>query len=296
MQTPSWLKKRITLNDELLQTKEILADLQLNTVCESSLCPNLNECFSHKTATFLILGRSCTRNCGFCCVERSAPADIDIDEPARITEAVSLLGLKYVVITSVTRDDLADGGAGQFAKTIKALKSFSSALKIEVLTPDFKGDLWAVEKVLKAGPDVFSHNVETVRRLYCDVRREADYDRSLDVLRSAKRLCSEQLTKTAIMVGLGETEDEVMGAMEEIRRTGCDILAIGQYLRPAAANAAVARFVTPEEFGRYRQAGYSLGFRHVEAGPFVRSSYASEAIFNHLKEKVYDRSYLTAVS
>ncbi len=296
MQTPYWLKKRITLNDELLQTKRILSELGINTVCESSLCPNLNECFSRKTVTFMILGRSCTRGCRFCRVERSTPAGIDMNEPERIVEAVRRLGLKYIVITSVTRDDLKDGGAGQFVKTIEAIKASFAGIKIEVLIPDLKGDLPAVTKVLKASPDVFSHNIETVHRLYPALRPEADYDRSLAVLEYAKKISPGQMTKTALMVGLGETENEVLEAMKDIRRTGCDVLVIGQYLRPSAANAAVNRFVTPEEFGRYKQAGEGLGFGHVEAGPFVRSSYAADAIFKHMEEKDHDRCYSAAVS
>ena len=294
MQTPSWLKKRLTFCSELLETKKVLSELDLNTVCESSLCPNLNECYSSKKATFLILGKACTRACAFCAAEKSMTGAVDPDEPARILEAVQRLGLKYAVVTSVTRDDLSDGGASQFVKVIERLKKYSEDIKVEVLIPDFGGNRTALDAVLASRPDIFGHNIEMVRRLYPAIRPAADYDRSLSILKLAKILFPHQLTKSSLMLGLGEVEGEIAGAMSDIRHANCDILTIGQYLRPGPCNIRVDRFVTPEEFTRHGEVGKKMGFRYVAAGPFVRSSYLAEEAYKQIGEN-YDRSYAAAV-
>jgi lipoic acid synthetase len=274
---PAWLKKKLIVNSENLSlTKKILAEFHIKTVCESSLCPNTNECFSKKYATFLILGPACTRSCGFCCVEKGSPGAIDPGEPGRIARAVKKMALKYVVVTSVTRDDLPDGGSGQYVRIIKAIKKLSAEIKTEVLVPDFKGRQSSIEKVANAGADVFSHNIETISRLYAAVRKGADYKRSLIVLKMAKYIAPDRATKSSILVGLGETEEEVRRLMADIKETGCDILAIGQYLRPSKDNLPVKRFVTPEEFAGYKDIGKRIGFKAVMAGPFVRSSYMAE--------------------
>lgn len=271
-----WLKKRLLFDEAVFETKRLLESYALNTVCESGLCPNLNECFSRAHATFLILGNGCTRSCAFCSVSREAPGEIDRDEPNRIASAVKRLGLKYVVITSVTRDDLDDGGAEQFSETLKAIKGFTKGVKTEVLVPDFRGSRGSVEKIVLEYPEVFSHNIETVRRLYPFVRRGSDYERSLDVLRFAKEISPVQITKSSVMIGLGEDRDEVTAAMKDLRQAGCDILNIGQYLRPGNKNIEVKRYIDPEEFIYYKKAGEDMGFGHVSAATFVRSSYLAE--------------------
>lgn len=288
---PAWLKKRLTVNQDLFETKEILLALKVNTVCESSLCPNLNECFSRRFATFLILGNACTRSCGFCSVSKDAPKAVDPDEPARISEAVKRLGLKYAVITSVTRDDLADGGAGQFVKVVEQIKNFSSSIKIEVLIPDFKGEGYLAERVVRAGPDIVGHNIETVKRLYPNVRPGADYKRSLALLRIIRSWDAGKIIKSGIMLGLGETEDEVIGALDDIRSTGCDIVTIGQYLRPGQENLPVKRFVAPQEFMRYKYIGEEIGFKYVASGPFVRSSYFADRYCAAVGPDIKDHSY-----
>jgi len=296
LSTPYWLKKRLTFCDNLAETKRALAIAGLNTVCESSLCPNLNECYSAGRATFLILGRACTRACKFCGIGKTQPEVVDPEEPAKILKAVVKLGLKYIVVTSVTRDDLDDGGASQFARVIEVLKSNLPGAKIEVLVPDFNGSQTALEAVLAAGPNVFSHNIETVSRLYPVARPMADYKRSLGILRSAKRSSRDQLTKSSIMVGLGEEEREVIDAIKDIYETGCDMLVIGQYLRPGRENMGVSRFVRPEEFENYRKIGKGFGFRYVASAPFARSSYLAENIFGQLEETNHERDYATVVS
>jgi len=280
---PDWLKKRLIFSDEIFRTKETLKELSVLTVCESSLCPNLNECFSKAHATFLILGSSCTRACGFCSVDKGLPQAPDPDEPQRIAEAVTRLGLKFVVVTSVTRDDLPDGGASQFVKVVEAIRRVSGDIKLEVLVPDFNGNEGAVCEVLSARPDVFAHNIETVQRLYPLTRSGSSYTGSLRLLKKAKRFDLETITKSGIMVGLGETDKEVFDTILDLRRHGCDILTIGQYLRPKTANLPVARFVTPEQFNEYREFAHSLGFKHVSAGPFVRSSYYAEEMLESCK-------------
>ena len=277
--TPYWLKKRLSLSADVFETKKILSGYSVNTVCESSLCPNLNECFSRRFATFLILGKVCTRSCGFCCVERRAfPAPVDPDEPERISAAAKELGLRHVIITSVTRDDLADGGAAQFVKSIEAAKRISKGIKVEVLIPDFGAYMKSVERVVKAGPDIFSHNIETVKRLYPAVRPVSDYSRSLRILSYAKEIAPDIVTKSAILVGLGEQRQEVIETMEDLNTAGCSIVTLGQYLRPGHENLPVKKFITPEEFEHYKKAGERMGFKYVSAGPFVRSSYLADQI------------------
>lgn len=271
--TPPWLKKRIVYDENVFLMKRLLADRSVGTVCESALCPNLNECFSNKRLTFLILGNVCTRFCGFCSVGGGSTKEVDKDEPARVADVVKRLGSTYCIITSVTRDDLADGGAGQFVETIDSIRRSTDHVTIEVLVPDFGGSAESVNSVIRARPDIFGHNAETVKRLYEKVRPGADYGRTLNIMRTAKSLNPGQATKSSIMLGLGETDDEVVETMEDLRRVGCDILAIGQYLRPKPSNLPVERFVAPEEFAGFKKIAEDMGFQRVYSGPFVRSSY-----------------------
>ena len=281
---PPWLKKRLPTGGEAVAVARMLTDLGLATVCSGAHCPNLPECYSRGTATFLILGESCTRSCRFCAIPKEPPGPLRDDEPEAVAEACARLRLNHVVVTSVTRDDLPDGGAGHFARTIRAVRGRVPAAVIEVLTPDFRGDVAALETVLAAGPDIFNHNVETVPRLYPAVRPEADYRRSLELLSHAGKwrvaVGGRRLyTKSGLMVGLGETAEEVVAAMRDLRAAACDILTIGQYLAPSAAHLAVERFVEPAEFAAWEAEGRSLGFAAVAAGPFVRSSYQAESVF-----------------
>lgn len=270
---PPWLHKRIPAGGSLETTRKLLEELQLNTVCQSALCPNLGECFARRTATFMILGKVCTRNCRFCAVEGGRPEPVDPDEPRRVAVAAARLGLRHVVVTSVTRDDLPDGGAGQFAATIGALRDQLPQAIIEVLTPDFKGERASIARVVEARPHIFNHNMETVPRLYPRVRPAADYRRSLEVLKMVKDLVPDIYTKSGMMVGLGETREEVEEVMADLRGAGCDILTIGQYLRPSPQHLAVEEFVPPETFEHYGQLGRKMGFLYVASAPFVRSSY-----------------------
>ncbi len=274
---PPWLRKRLPGNGGADHTRNLLADLRLHTVCQGARCPNLCECFERGTATFLILGDVCTRDCRFCAIPQGAPAAPDTDEPRRIAEAARRLRLSYVVITSVTRDDLPDGGAGHFAATVLSVNKAGVA-RVEVLTPDFRGDAAAVDIVLAAEPAVYNHNVETVPRLYPQVRPKADYSRSIDLLRRVARAGSSA-PKSGLMLGLGETEDEVWSVFDDLAAAGCEMLTIGQYLQPTRAHTPVERFVEPEQFERYREAALRRGLRWVASGPFVRSSYCAEAAF-----------------
>lgn len=276
---PEWLKKRIPLSRGMIQTRELLARLNLNTVCESALCPNIGECFSLRRATFMILGDHCTRNCRFCAVHHGAPLPVEEDEPRRIGEAVRELELSHVVITSVTRDDLEDGGASHFARVIREVREVAPHATIEVLTPDFRGDEAAIREVVLAGPHVFNHNIETVPRLYAQVRPGADYERSLALLRLVKEVAPEIYSKSGLMVGLGEERDEVYETMEDLRGAGCDILTIGQYLQPSLEKLPVVEFVTPDTFEEYRRKGESMGFISVASAPFVRSSFHAGEVF-----------------
>lgn len=275
---PGWAKKKYNLGD-LVAVKKQLRELNLNTVCESARCPNIGECFKKPTATFMILGGVCTRRCAFCSVGKGAPGAVDPAEPGNIVEAARRLGLRHAVITSVTRDDLADGGAGQFALVVRGLKTAFPEMVVEVLTPDFKGSESSLNTVMEAGPHIFNHNLETVPRLYGRVRPQAVYARSLEVLRTAKRMAPDAYTKSGLMAGLGETFDEVVAVMKDLRAAGCDLLTVGQYLRPMKENMEVVEYVTPETFERYREAALDMGFVSAACAPFVRSSYNAEEVF-----------------
>lgn len=276
---PKWLRRRHSLS-ELHNLKGFLRSHGLSTVCEEARCPNKAECFSKPTATFMILGSSCTRNCGFCSVENSSPLAPDREEPRKVAEAAKLMGLRYVVVTSVTRDDLADGGAGQFAETIREIRHRLPEARIEVLTPDFGGQGEAVKAVLDAGPDVFNHNVETVPRLYSTVRPSADYNRSIGILRLAKELSPVTKTKSGLMLGLGESLDEVREVLKDLRVAGCDFLTVGQYMRPSKENLPVVEYVEPEIFERLKNESLRMGFEFVASGPFVRSSMNAEEMYH----------------
>jgi len=279
MRQPEWIKVKLSGTHE---TKRILRYYGLSTVCEEARCPNQGECFSKKTATFMILGDKCTRNCSFCAVEKNIPSPLDNDEPERVAEAAAALGLEFVIITSVTRDDLPDGGATQFAATIQAIKKKKPEAKIEVLTPDFKGDLDALRTVLDAGPDVFNHNVETVPRLYPIVRPMADYSVSLNLLKSAKTLCPDIKTKSGIMLGLGERDSEALSVMQDLRKVNCDFLTLGQYLRPRKRNIPVVEYVKPEVFEQYKIKGLEMGFKAVASSPLTRSSMNAEEMYKNV--------------
>ena len=279
LKKPPWLKKRIPPIQEIEKVKAILARGNLHTVCEEARCPNLGDCFSKGTATFLILGRVCTRNCGFCAVERGTPLPLNESEPETVARAVGELRLQYVVLTSVTRDDLQDGGASHYAETIRAIRALDPGVKIEVLIPDLKGDRTALETVLKEQPDVLNHNVETVPRLYPQVRPQADYKGSLELIRRAKEIGPSLLTKSGFMLGLGETQEEVLNLLTDLREVGCDFLTIGQYLQPRSDRLPVVRYVPPEEFEEYRRIAQDMGFKGVASGPFVRSSFHASQMF-----------------
>lgn len=280
---PPWLKVRVPAPGVAAEVEGLIRSKGLVTVCEEARCPNLHECWGvHRTATFMLMGEVCTRHCGFCNVGKGRPGDLDPDEPQRVAEAVAALGLRFAVVTSVNRDNLPDGGAAHFAKTIRWIRTLVPGCGVEVLIPDFRGDEAALATVLEAGPQVLNHNVETVPRLYRRVRPDADYAQSLEVLRRAARWREVRApgmrVKSGIMVGLGETGDEVLALMEDWREAGVDIATLGQYLPPSALHLPLDRYVPPEEFERYRQRGLDLGFRRVESAPLVRSSYhAAEA-------------------
>lgn len=262
-----------------MELKRLVRRLGLHTVCESAACPNIGECWNHRTATFMILGNHCTRRCGFCAVQKGVPLPVDPDEPRRVAEACQHLGLKHAVITSVNRDDLKDGGAGHFAAVIRAIRERIPGCRVEVLVPDFQGSREAMKIVMDAAPDVLNHNIETVPRLYREVRFGARYERSLEMLRYAAELRPDIPTKSGLMVGLGETDEEVLEVLRDLRRNLVRIVTIGQYLRPTLQHLPVLRYVTPEQFAEYRRAALEMGFEHVESGPFVRSSYhAAEAL------------------
>jgi lipoic acid synthetase len=275
---PNWLKIKISSNAELHSVVAMMRKLKLHTVCEEANCPNLMECFSKKTATFMILGRECTRNCTFCTVSKNRPMEVDTEEPFHVGEAVKKLGLKHVVITSVTRDDLPDGGAGHFARVIEAVKEASSITAIEVLIPDFQGDKDDLYQVVKVRPKVINHNIETIRRLYPNVRPMANYDRSLELLRRVKEMDENIYSKSGLMVGLGETQEEVIALLYDLREVGSDIVTIGQYLAPSKKHHPVIEYITPEIFDIYKKKAEEMGFKYVASAPLVRSSYhAGEA-------------------
>jgi lipoic acid synthetase len=273
---PEWLRAPAPAGENYADLKGLIARLELHTVCESAACPNVGECWNHRTATFMILGNVCTRRCGFCAVRKGAPLPVDYDEPRRVAEAVAAMGLRFAVITSVNRDDRKDGGAELFALTIRAIRERVPGCGVEVLVPDFQGSHAAMETVMAARPDVLNHNTETVPRLYRQVRLGARYERSLDMLAHAKSAAPAIPTKSGLMLGLGETIDEVLGVMRDLRAHGVDLLTLGQYLRPSPKHLPIVRYATPEEFADLRRAGEHMGFTHVESGPLVRSSYHAE--------------------
>lgn len=274
---PKWLRAPAPVGDNYRNLKELVTRLKLHTVCESAACPNVGECWNRRTATFMILGNVCTRRCGFCAVQKGAPLAVDLDEPRRVAEACAALGLRYAVVTSVNRDDRKDGGAELFALTIEAIREAIPGCKVEVLIPDFQGSHAAVDLVMNAHPDVLNHNTETVPRLYRQVRLGARYERSLDVLRYAKQVRPHTPTKSGLMLGLGETQPEVLSVMRDLRAHHVDILTLGQYLRPSPRHLPLINYISPEEFAVFKTAGMEMGFAHVEAGPLVRSSYHADS-------------------
>jgi len=273
---PRWLRAPAPVGDNYKELKGLVRDLNLHTVCESAACPNIGDCWNRRTATFMILGNVCTRRCGFCAVMKGAPLEVDYGEPARVASAAAKLGLRYAVVTSVDRDDRKDGGAELFALTIRAIRERNPDCKVEVLVPDFRGSHAALETVMEARPDVLNHNTETVPRLYRSVRIGSDYRRSLDMLLHAKRVAPEIPTKSGVMAGLGETNEEIVEVMGDLVERRVDIFTIGQYLRPSVDHLPIRRYCTPGEFAEFKRTGEALGFKHVEAGPLVRSSYHAD--------------------
>ncbi len=273
---PDWLKVRLPTGPTYENLRRLMRSKELHTVCEEAHCPNMAECWGAGTATFMILGDTCTRSCGFCAVKTGRPGAVDAEEPRRVGEAVAQMGLGHAVVTSVNRDELPDGGAETFAETIREIRRQSPNTTVEVLIPDFVGRAESLDAVLAARPEILNHNVETVPRLYPRVRPQARYERSLEVLRRTKERAPELVCKSGIMVGLGETRDEVVATMRDIAAQGTDILTVGQYLRPSPMHLPIERYWTPSEFDELREAGMTMGFRHVEAGPIVRSSYHAE--------------------
>jgi len=273
MPKPSWLRARPPMGENYHELKKLARALGLHTVCESAQCPNIGECWNHRTATFMLLGNVCTRHCGFCAVPKGRPEAIDWDEPRRVAEAVATLGLKHAVITSVNRDDDNIGGARIFAETIREVRRQAAGCRVEVLIPDFQGIEAALRIVLEARPHILNHNTETVPRLYRAVRSGARYERTLNLLRNVKRFAPGTTSKTGVMVGLGESMDELLAVYRDLAETGCDILTIGQYLRPSRDHLPIARYYTPDEFAFMKDQALEMGFRHVESGPLVRSSY-----------------------
>jgi lipoyl synthase len=274
---PKWLRAPAPVGENYRELKDLVTRLKLHTVCESAACPNVGECWSRRTATSMILGNVCTRRCGFCAVQKGAPLAIDYDEPRRVAEACATLGLRYAVITSVNRDDRKDGGAELFALTIQAIRQRLPGCRVEVLVPDFQGSHPAMDIVMNAHPDVLNHNTETIPRLYRQVRLGARYERSLDMLRYAKQVRPHIPTKSGLMLGLGETETEVLSVLRDLRSHQVEILTLGQYLRPSQKHLPVLRYVPQHEFDDYKIAGREMGFAHVEAGPLVRSSYHADS-------------------
>ena len=273
---PQWLKVRMPGSPNYLDLREKLRTSELHTVCEEAHCPNIGECWERGTATFMVLGEVCTRACSYCAVATGIPQGVDLQEPVRLAEAVESLGLKYAVITSVDRDDLPDGGAFIFAQCIAQVRKRLPACKVEVLIPDFAGNWDALERVMDARPDTLNHNIETVRRIFRRVRHKGDYDLSLELLARANALAVDGVTKSGMMLGLGETWDEILQTMRDLRSVDCDLLTIGQYLRPSQKHVPLARWYTPDEFDELRREGEALGFRHVASGPLVRSSYHAD--------------------
>lgn len=291
---PRWLRRKLPTGPGYERIRHLIKDQRLTTVCQEAMCPNQFECFAKGTATFMILGEHCTRNCRFCAIGHSMVSPPDPEEPQRVAAAIQALGLRYSVITSVTRDDLSDGGAAHFAATIKAVREHNPQTLIEVLIPDLQGDPEALAIVLASGPDVLNHNLETVARLYPEVRPEAEYRRSLEVLRHCKTLAPGMVTKSGIMVGLGETAGELSQLFADLRQARCDILTIGQYLQPSKAHLPIQRYVPPNEFAIMATEALALGFRAVAADPFVRSSYQAQALYQQASAPATTPPDLTA--
>ena len=292
---PPWFKQKLA-DPQIMSTIQGLLDgLSLHTICENAHCPNIGRCFSDGTATFLILGDVCTRHCTFCAVKKGIPTSVDEEEPQHLLEAAEKLNLSYVVITSVTRDDLSDGGASQFAKTIKVLHENRDGAIVEVLVPDFLGSTEAIKTVVEAHPEVINHNIETVPRLYPEVRPGADYNRSLELLFMVKNLDPEIVTKSGLMLGLGETKSEVIAVMRDLREVNCDLLTIGQYLSPSPQHHPVIRFVPPEEFTEYEGIGQDMGFAQVASAPLVRSSFQAAELYAKAKYQGEAKNYLKII-
>ncbi len=276
---PVWLKKKIVLDSaRVSEVKKLVDDLHLNTVCQSAMCPNIFECFANRTATFMLMGDICTRNCSFCSVKSGRPDKLDEDEPYRIARAVKKMGLKYIVMTSVTRDDLPDGGSNHFVRTLQEVKKLNPGVRIECLIPDFKGSKDSLKAVLDEGLDVLNHNMETVERIFRKVQKASDYETSLGVLRNVKLLRPDIFTKSGFMLGLGETEKEVESLLSDLKKVDCDIVTIGQYLRPSGKNTPVKKYYNEEEFGRIGKMAEVFGFKAVLSGIFVRSSYKADSL------------------
>jgi lipoyl synthase len=280
---PEWLRIKTIGGKNRTQVEKILSRLSLHTVCEEANCPNIMECFSNRTATFMILGSMCTRNCRFCNVSKGKPQTVDIEEPLHVAKAVKDLGLLHVVITSVTRDDLPDGGAEHFANVINKIREQNENVAIEVLIPDLQGNVYALKTVVDAKPDIIGHNIETVPRLYSNVRPMAVYERSLEVLKNIKSYDDKILTKSGIMLGLGETWDEVVETLKDLRKVGCDLLTVGQYIAPSLKHHPVIEYIHPDVFEKYRDEALNLGFKYVASGPLVRSSYHAEKAMEFVK-------------
>src|SRR5262245_9519200 len=282
-QRPDWLKVRIPSGEAFFEVRNIIRSHKLNTVCEDAMCPNIAECWGkHRTATFMILGDICTRACAFCAVRSGRPTEYDLMEPARVAAAIADLRLKHAVVTSVDRDDLADGGALIFAEMVRQIRKLDAEVKIELLTPDFQGSIESVRTIIEARPDIFSHNIETVRRLYPAIRFKSDYTTSFGLLKAAKAMNSRVFIKTGIMVELGETKEEIVELMHHAVEAGVEILTIGQYLRPSTKHAEILKYYHPDEFAEFREIGRSLGLRWVFSGPLVRSSYHAEDVFEEM--------------
>lgn len=283
---PPWLKIRPRFDETYREVKDLVSEMGLHTVCQEATCPNIGECYSARTATFIILGDTCTRGCRFCDVKKGKPTDYDLDESVRVAEACEKLGMRFAVITSVTRDDLPDGGAAMFAETTRAIKSRIPSCGVELLIPDLSGNMEALEAVLDSGPDVLAHNIETVPRLYRRVRPGADYERTLNILKSANNLRRDIIVKSGIMVGLGETKEEVLEVIEDSARQGCRMMTVGQYLRPSEWHLPVEKFYTPEEFEWIKKEGEARGMKYIEAAPLVRSSYMAHRQLSFYRSKI----------
>lgn len=274
IQKPSWLKVKLPTGKEYTKVRQIVSEHKLHTICESGNCPNMGECWGAGTATFMILGNICTRSCGFCAVKTGRPLPVDLQEPERVANSVKLMNVKHCVITSVDRDDLKDGGSIIWVETVKKVREYSPQTTMETLIPDFKGDWENLQRIIDVAPEIVSHNLETVRRLTREVRIQAKYDRSLEVIKRLKE--GGMRTKSGVMLGLGETREEVIETMQDLVHAGCDILTLGQYLQPTPKHLPVKEFITPNQFAEYKEIGLNLGFKYVESGPLVRSSYHAE--------------------